>query len=185
MFPWRAPWVGLFFLKYCGIDNASNRSLFNLRVWSVGRKHVPQLQYTMLFVQYVRQWGDSLPKDRSTPCSPCCGSCPSTFRWMGCTPDFASSRLSTLLELGAFRIDESTFWLLLHVYGLLVELWSVVVLESDNRFHRDRSSRTCWNGRVMLSLSLFNACSVFSSFKPSRFQYNSLPWTKNFINFVV
>ena len=28
----------------------------------------------------------------------------------------------------------------------------VVVLEFDNRFHRDKSLRTCWNGRWMLSL---------------------------------
>ena len=33
--------------------------------------------------------------------------------------------------------------------------------------------------------SLFNACSVRSSFVPRRFQYNSLPWTKRFIDFVV
>ena len=49
--------------------------------------------------------------------------------------------LSTLLDLGAFRIDESTFGLLC-VYGLLVQLWSAP----------RQVSPTCWIGRWMLPL---------------------------------
>ena len=41
---------------------------------------------------------------------------------------------------------------LLCVYGLLVQLKSVAVLEFDDRFHCNRSLRACWNGRWMLSL---------------------------------
>ena len=53
--------------------------------------------------------------------------------------------------MDAYQVDESTFCPL-REYGLLVRPWSVVVLEFDNRFHRDKSLRTCWNGRWMLSL---------------------------------
>ena len=86
----------------------SNLSLFNLRFLSESRKHVPQVQCTMPVVQYVEQLWAHL---EVLQCCPCCGSCPSTSRWMGWTLDPFPGRLSALRDLDAFQIDESTFWL--------------------------------------------------------------------------
>ena len=72
----------------------ASRSWFKLWVMSEGRKHVPYVQCTMLFVQYdIQLWHGTLgvishiSKYSMFPCS---RSFLSTARWMGWTHDFAS-----------------------------------------------------------------------------------------------
>ena len=82
---------------------------------------------------------------RSTPRSPCCGSCPSTFRWLDCTLDFAEDRLSAVFGVGAFRSGESISAQYLCAWCLVVPLWNTVDLEfgsqSRDNFHPcDKSS---------------------------------------------
>ena len=57
VFSWCAPWDGPFLITLLGIDRTSQRSLFSFRTLSEGRKHVPQVQKTIPFVQYVIQLG--------------------------------------------------------------------------------------------------------------------------------
>ena len=65
---------------------------------------------------------------RSTPHSPCCGSCSLIFRLIGSSVDFASGRLSARLDPDAFQIDESTCRELLFHCGLRQSLNSVINL---------------------------------------------------------
>ena len=75
--------MGLSLSRSLESTKTSERSLFSFRTLSQALKHVPQEQFTMPFVQYVKQFGalyfwEGPRTSRSTPWIPCCGSFPST-----------------------------------------------------------------------------------------------------------
>ena len=116
---------------------------------------------------------------RNTHCFPCCGSCPSTPRWMGWTLDPFPGRPFNAARFGCV----SNWWINCLTASLRVSsfCWTVECGNPSN-LKSMLPPRTlcrngfpcafCWDGRRMLSLQ--KKSSILASIKQIRFECNSL-----------
>ena len=134
-----------------------------LIVASMFRKHSTQcLSSNMLNYCGTVLWKWSRTS-RNTHCFPCCGSCPSTPRWMGWPLDPFPGRLSTLRDLDAFQIDELTVWLLPCGCHLFVGQLNVAILQFWSRCYRPALSAA--TGFHVLSAEMVDGCYRFKKKK--------------------